>query len=75
MALGLVWTARRLDFKRLGLWMYDNGRIPPGYGDGHYDKLRAGQAVVGGGRDSGVGHDPGGARAPVMVTEQSAQGV
>lgn len=54
-ALGLIFIARQLDFKKLGLWMHDNGRIAPGYGETAYqEKMRAGGAA---GRDSGVGYD------------------
>lgn len=62
-ALGLAFVAESLDFKRLGLWMYDHGRIAPGYGDeglGTHDKVRPGTAT-GAVRDSGVAYDTYGA--------------
>lgn len=58
-ALGLVYIARNLDFKRLGLWMHDHGRIAPGYGEAeHHEKTVApGPAGTSVGRDSGVGNN------------------
>jgi len=59
-SLGLIYLARELDFKKLGLWMYDHGRISPGYGEtGYHEKIRTepGAAGTGAGRDSGVGYD------------------
>ncbi|KAF8453343.1 hypothetical protein BGX38DRAFT_1249754 [Terfezia claveryi] len=54
-ALGLLYIARNLDFKRLGLWMHDHGRIAPGYGEAeHHEKSVApGAAGTSVGRDSG----------------------
>ncbi|KAF8420232.1 hypothetical protein EV426DRAFT_552669 [Tirmania nivea] len=59
-ALGLVYLARKLDFKRLGLWMHDHGRISPGYGEtGYHEKMRAapGVAGTGAGRESSLGNE------------------
>lgn len=65
-ALGLVYIARRLDFKRLGLWMHDHGRISPSYGgeSGYQEKMKVAPGVSGTsvGRDSGVGNDAYGPR-------------
>lgn len=83
-ALGLVYIARKLDFKRLGLWMHDHGRIAPGYGEtGYHEKVRGapGTSV---GRDSGVGNGaydsrvvagPGETRAVAGNTTTAATGV
>lgn len=71
-ALALVWFSKKLDFKRLGLWMHDHGRIAPGYDHGlpHHDKIGHGVGT-GVGRDSGVGYDQayGHGSAPSRVDE------
>lgn len=63
-ALALVFVARTLDFKRLGLWMHDYGRVSPYNSDAHIhgDKHR-----LAAGRDSGVGYDGYDARGSTTV--------
>jgi len=78
-ALGLVFLAKQLDFKRLGLWMHDHGRISPGYGEtGNHEKVRAepSDPGTGGARDSGMGYDGydsrGGPRETGVASEATA---
>ena len=73
-ALGLVYLARKLDFKKLGLWMYDHGRISPGYGGNGGVKAAPGAAGTSVGRDSGVGggaYDPRDVAGPGGVVGES----
>lgn len=72
-ALALVYIARKLDFKRLGLWMHDHGRIAPGYDNGlHHEKAAHGVGGGGIGRDSGVGYDPAYGHGPSRVAEETS---
>jgi len=54
-ALALVFfVAKTLDYKRLGLWMHDHGRVSPYNTDAH---IHGDKARLAAGRDSGVGYD------------------
>ncbi|KAI5807296.1 hypothetical protein DFH27DRAFT_479101 [Peziza echinospora] len=71
-ALALVFLAKQMDFKRLGLWMHDHGRLAPGYDDGTGRHEKLAHHPVQPGRDSGYDHDQyagsGGARVTDTTT-------